>query len=74
VEHLQGLDSRCYDHSSPEFDLTLETSTGNRLGVRVSSHEIGPDAPASAINWHWFPKDQTLYQFLRAKAYPESTS
>jgi hypothetical protein len=73
VARLQGLDSRCYDHSSPEFDLELETSSGNSVGLRVSSLEIGPAAPASALNQHWFPKDDALYQFLRAKAYPDAS-
>lgn len=72
VAHLQGLDSRCYDHSSPELDLKLETSSGNSVSLRVSPLEIGPEAPASALNQHWFPKDDALYQFLKAKAYPDS--
>ena len=70
VAHLQGLDSRCYDHSSPELDLELETSSGNSVSLRISSLEIGPAAPASALNQHWFPKDDALYQFLKSKAYP----
>jgi len=73
VTHLQDLESRCYFYSSPDFDLILETSTGNRLKVRVGSKEIGPDARASAWNRHWFPKDDALYQFLMAKAYPGSS-
>jgi hypothetical protein len=70
VEHLKDLESRCYDHSSPELWLGLETSTGKHLNLRVSSLEIGPAAPASAMIRHWFPKDDALYQFLMAKAYP----
>ena len=73
VAHLQGLDSQCYDHSSPEIDLTLETTSGKSVSLRVGSLEIGPAAPASALNQHWFPKDDSLYRFLMAKAYPDTS-
>jgi len=69
VEHLQGLESRMYDHSIPQVDLTLLISNGQSLRLRVSEIEIGPGAPASAWNRHWFPKDSSLYDFLVSKAY-----
>lgn len=69
VEHLTGLEPRRYDHSNPEFDLEFETREGGRLRLRVSKYEVGPDAPASAYNTHWFPKDMTLYLFLKERTY-----
>jgi len=72
VEHLSGLEPRRYDHSSPEFDLEFETKEGGRLLLRVSKYEIGPDAAASAYNTHWFPKDMTLYLFLKERMYGAS--
>ena len=67
VDHLHGVDSRKYDHSSPKFNITLFISTGESVRLRVGKHEIGPDAPASAKNYHWFPNDSDLFDFLAGK-------
>jgi hypothetical protein len=69
VDHLRGLESRTYDHSLPQIDLTVELSNSRSIRLRVSEIEIGPDAPASGWNRHWFPKDSALYNFLVNKAY-----
>jgi len=69
VDHLTGLSSRLYDHSSPEFELSFSTKNGNSHRLRVSRFEIGPGAPASALNRHWFPKDSALFDFLVERTY-----
>jgi len=74
VKSLSGLKARGYDHSMPEFDLILETSTGSHLKLRVSDSEVGPDAPASDNNTHWFPRDtkafKVFYDFLWHQTQP----
>ena len=67
VDHLHGLDSRKYAHSSPKFNITLFISNGEQVRLRVGKYEIGPNAPASAKNYHWFPSDTALYDFLSGK-------
>jgi hypothetical protein len=69
VDHLTDLPSRLYDHSSPEIELYFTTQSGSSHRLRVSRIEIGPGAPASAWNRHWFPKDSALFDFLVARAY-----
>lgn len=68
VKSLSNLKARGFDHSMPEFDLILETGAGSHLKLRVSDSEVGPDAPASANNTHWFPRDtnafKVFYDFL----------
>ena len=76
TEQLGSLQARRYDHSSPEFNLALKTTEGRSLILRISRHEVGPNAPASAWNVHWFPPPAAqsapgkfpLYSFLRARA------
>jgi hypothetical protein len=74
VQNLSNLKAKWYDHSQPVFDLLIQTSSGVRLTLRVSEHEVGPDAPASARNTHWFPRDTkafgTFYDFLLQKTKP----
>jgi len=74
VKNLSSLKARGFEHSRPEFDLLLETSTGSLLKLRVSDSEVGPDAPASANNTHWFPRDSNafkdFYDFLWQKTQP----
>jgi hypothetical protein len=71
VQSLSNMKARGFDHSSPDFDLLFETSTSNTLKLRVSDLEVGPDAPASANNTHWFPSDKAafrrFYDFLLQK-------
>jgi hypothetical protein len=73
-KQLQSLEARRFDHSSPEFDIILKTNTDQSLRLRVSPFEIGPKAPASAYNVHWFPVASKaskfpLYHFLKNQAY-----
>ena len=74
VRNLSNLKPRWYDHSQPVFDLKIHTSSGNGLLLRVSALEVGPDAPASANNTHWFPRDtkafKAFYDFLLQKTQP----
>jgi hypothetical protein len=71
TKNLASLKAKRFDHSSPEFDLQFETATGSTLKLRVSRIEVGPDAPASANNTHWFPNDKAtfrkFYDFLIQK-------
>jgi hypothetical protein len=69
VDHLTDLTSHLYDHSSPEFELRFVTKEGGSHWLRVSRTEIGPGAPASAINRHWFSKDLALFDFLVEHTY-----
>ncbi len=69
VDHLTNLTSHLYDHSLPEFELRFVTKEGSSHWLRVGKTEIGPGAPASAINRHWFPKDSALFDFLVEHTY-----
>lgn len=75
VRSLSDLKARRYDHSQPDFDLLMLTSSGSHLKVRVSGLEVGPDAPASTSNTHWFPRDAHAYkefwEFLFQKTLPK---
>jgi hypothetical protein len=72
VHHLKDLPFRTYSHSNPEINLTLHVSDGGAIERRVGADGIGPGVPASGYQLHWFPKDDSLYRFLVAKAYPGS--
>lgn len=74
VSHLCGLKARMYDHSMPQIDITVHFSNSESVRLRVSKSEVGPDAPASAWNLHWFPKDSALFDYLVSKAYPNSSA
>jgi hypothetical protein len=72
VNHLKDLPFRTYSHSNPEINLTLHVSDGGAIERRVGIDGIGPGVPVSGYQLHWFPKDDSLYRFLVAKAYPGS--
>ena len=69
INHLSNLPSHMYDHSIPEFELRFVTKEGGSHWLRVGRTEIGPGAPASAINRHWFPNDSALFDFLTEHTY-----
>ena len=71
VNHLKDLPFRTYSRSSPEIDIILHVSGGQPIERRVGVDGIEP-VPASGHQLHWFPKDDALYRFLVAKAYPGS--